>query len=631
MMLWAKSGVDMSSPDIQQQMAAQWARVDTKGTGVVTRVEFVEVQKLALRQQHDQVEAAKQTAAVKKAKEEVPAKAQQAVAAMSSDVERELDAKWTAQSLKIFDSFDAEKKGVLLKEDHEALWAKSGVDMSSPDIQQQMAAQWARVDTKGTGVVTRVEFVEVQKLALRQQHGQVEAAKNAAAAKTATTEAEKNTTKNPTMRGAKASPKTKHQRRRSSASATKRKSSSLKDEERKDEETKEEETKEEETKEEETKEEEAKEEETKEELVSRSLEAKLTAQSEKSFDRFDKLKKGFITQEDYESLWIKYYTKKDGAVSTEQMQRITEQWKLMDVKETGLLTREDFVELHKHSMRQQLKLKKQKARSEKARAEKAKAETEKKVFAKERKESFFRREQEREKKTESTYVSPQSEERDLRRAIELSKQDSPASVGTRRTRRPSASRPSGKSADLGFLAAAACSTKASGESYRAIQLAGETEESKAPEEEEDAALRTAIELSKKQDSFKLRPSSAASSVTAPAEAITAPQEEEDAELKRAIELSKQESFRLRPSSASQQQGSAESAATMATVEAMEQATVGGSSDSLTPEQQTKLEELQQLMGAMGYGVEDCRKAMVRSAWSSQEASQWVFENCQPSS
>jgi hypothetical protein len=117
-----------------------------------------------------------------------------------------------------------------------------------------------------------------------------------------------------------------------------------------------------------------------------------------------------------------------------------------------------------------------------------------------------------------------------------------------------------------------------------------------PEEEEDAALRNAIELSK-QDSFKLRPSSAASSVTAPAEAITAPQEEEDAELKRAIELSKQEIFRLRPSSASQQQGSAESAATMATAEAMEQATAGGSSDSLTPEQQTKLEELQQLMGA----------------------------------
>jgi alpha-tubulin suppressor-like RCC1 family protein len=81
--------------------------------------------------------------------------------------------------------------------------------------------------------------------------------------------------------------------------------------------------------------------------------AKLTAQSEKSFDRFDVHGKGVITKADFEGLWIKYYTKKVGAVSVVQMHEIGLQWCKMDVTGVGEVTRNEFVDVQTRVLRAQ--------------------------------------------------------------------------------------------------------------------------------------------------------------------------------------------------------------------------------------------------------------------------------------
>jgi alpha-tubulin suppressor-like RCC1 family protein len=82
--------------------------------------------------------------------------------------------------------------------------------------------------------------------------------------------------------------------------------------------------------------------------------AKFKAQSEKSFDGFDVMKKGVITKEDFVGLWDKYFAKKGGA-STAQMQQVASQWEKMDVKGSGRVTREEFVELQAEALLRQRK------------------------------------------------------------------------------------------------------------------------------------------------------------------------------------------------------------------------------------------------------------------------------------
>jgi hypothetical protein len=52
---------------------------------------------------------------------------------------------------------------------------------------------------------------------------------------------------------------------------------------------------------------------------------------------------------------------------------------------------------------------------------------------------------------------------------------------------------------------------------------------------------------------------------------------------------------------------------------------------LTAEQEGKLKQLTEFMGAMGFGEEDCRRALEASGWAVDAASEWVFGNCQAGS
>jgi hypothetical protein len=83
----------------------------------------------------------------------------------------------------------------------------------------------------------------------------------------------------------------------------------------------------------------------------------LVQHSEIIFDALDVQKKGVITKEDYERLWVKYYMEQieettqqqpntsSCKLSNEQMYQISAQWSKIDSNSVGKATREEFVEL----------------------------------------------------------------------------------------------------------------------------------------------------------------------------------------------------------------------------------------------------------------------------------------------
>jgi Ca2+-binding EF-hand superfamily protein len=96
-------------------------------------------------------------------------KTRQGQARKEVNTRKEMLAEMATQSELIFEGFDVQKKGVITREDYEELWTAhytaSGGELSA----EQMAlitAQWAKIDVKGAGRVTREEFVQMQMWAL---------------------------------------------------------------------------------------------------------------------------------------------------------------------------------------------------------------------------------------------------------------------------------------------------------------------------------------------------------------------------------------------------------------------------------------------------------------------------------